>query len=294
MGLRIWRSRILCLLALLIVGQRHVVAQDAAKDIQARLIGHPLYLRGLWTADKLAFDADGQPIGESRHGSLTLSGIDVRSVSVHGNLLTVHGERVALVASSDNRLERHKIENVTLMFATFQKKFVAHEDISLTVQADAKGSFEAALKTIFADGLAELATSVPVYWKCYAEGYFARSLPGPDAEKTVSACVEARSFAAVNSAGSGEDFTELKVLSTVPPQFTPVAAALRVGGVSQVNVTVTERGEPLGFQIIHAIGAGLDEQSLAAVYQYKFQPATKSGKAIRSNFTLTINYQVNL
>ncbi len=282
---------IYCMLVLSFIAHGYLGAQDASKAIQASLIGHPLYLRGLWVADKLSFDSSGHLLSESRPGSLTLSGIDVRNVSIHGGLLTIHGERVALVANSEGRLERHKIENVTIMFATLQKKFIAHEDINLTVQADANGSFDKALKSIFADGLSELATSVPIYWKCYTEGYFARALDASAAEKVVSDCVAARSLSGGDSIHVGGDFTELQILSTVPAQFTPVAAALGVGGISRVNVTVTEHGEPVGFQIIHAVGAGLDEQSLAAIYQYKFQPATKSGKAIRSDFDLSVNYQ---
>lgn len=273
----------------LLLSPAGLLAQVDLGPLKAALIGQPLYLRGLWMADKLEFDGDGKPIGESRPGSLTLSGIDVVGVSTHGKDLVLKGDRVALLLGPEDKLERHKIENVTLMFGTFQKKYIAHEEMSLIVHPDPSGSFEKALKAIFANGLDELASSAPIYWRCYAKGYFRRNVEPGQAQSLVQNCVRALSPAQTRDDSSADD-TPVRVLEPVPPQYTPVAAAFGLAGTSEVHVTVTSNGAPVGFQVVHAIGGGLDEQSLAAIYQYKFQPASRNGKPVSADIDLTIQY----
>ena len=91
------------------------------------------------------------------------------------------------------------------MFGTFQKKFVAAEEMSLTIHADGDGRFEKALQAIFANGLPELADSVPIYWKCYAQGYFVDDTTSGEPDRVVERCVAARSLAKASNAEAGED-----------------------------------------------------------------------------------------
>jgi len=258
------------------------------------MVGEPLYLRGQWTGDKLEFDAEGRPVGEVKAGPLTLSGIDVQHVDVDNKRLSIHGRRVALVADGEGRLQRQVIVSRTRIFPSLRsgdaKNFKATEDVTITVRGDGTGSYEAALKAIFADGFADLSGSVPKYWRCYADGYFAKSLRPDEAKSTVEACVKERSLAPESEEAMRGDFVPIKVLDRTPPPFTREAAELGVSGVSRVHFTVSKHGIAVGFQVVQAVGAGLDEATLTAVSQYHFEPATSDGVAVNADTDFSMNY----
>jgi len=226
------------------------------------MVGEPLYLRGQWTGDKLEFDAEGRPVGDVKAGPLTLSGIDVQHVDVDNKRLSIHGRRVALVADGEGRLQRQVIVSRTRIFP----------------------------KAIFADGFADLSGSVPKYWRCYADGYFAKSLRPDEAKSTVEACVKERSLAPESEEAMRGDFVPIKVLDRTPPPFTREAAELGVSGVSRVHFTVSKHGIAVGFQVVQAVGAGLDEATLTAVSQYHFEPATSDGVAVNADTDFSMNY----
>ncbi len=163
-------------------------------------------------------------VGEAKAGPLTLSGIDVQGVDVDNKRLLIHGRRVALVADSEGRLQRQVIVSRTHIFGSMRrgdaKNFKATEDMTIAVRGDGSGSYEGALKTIFADGFADLSKSVPKYWRCYADGYFAKSLSPDEAKNTVEACVKARSLAPDSENAMRDDFVPPRVLERMPPPFT--------------------------------------------------------------------------
>jgi hypothetical protein len=160
-----------------------MMGQSPSGKWSDRLVGKPMYLRGFWSADRLDFDGTGKLLSASPVGPVTLSGVDVTSVEmkgqsliVHGN--RVHGNRVALVAQGDGTLglERRVISSTTQIWPSLRRgdknKFHAAEELTITMQPGSSGDFEAAITGIFAEGLAQLANAVPIYWKCYAANYF--------------------------------------------------------------------------------------------------------------------------
>jgi len=49
-----------------------------------------------------------------------------------------------------------------------------------------------------------------------------------------------------------------------------------------VEITIDERGEIVSKTILHSMGPKLDEKFLAALENWRFQPATRNGVAIAS------------
>jgi protein TonB len=49
---------------------------------------------------------------------------------------------------------------------------------------------------------------------------------------------------------------------------------------------------PNHLQIVHATGLGLDEQALAAVSQYTFQPAMRNGSPVAVELNIEVNFQI--
>jgi hypothetical protein len=270
-------------------------AQTDVNQLQKQLLQQPLYLRGFWMGQSLEFDATGNLMGDPRanakngiaEGPVTLSGVDVTDVTVSGNKLVLHGDRVALVADSSGRLQRQVITSTTRIVATVVfRKQVGKDEVKITVHADTEGSFNAALKAIFANGLAELAPNVPPYWRCYASGYFAKSVPAADAEKIVNDCVMDGDPAAPEMG----HYRPVSLLHEVDPQYSGIAAEMHVEGLSVVHLNVGPHGFPVRLQIIKAAGAGLDEETLQAVAASTFNPATQDDVPVTAGFDFSIMY----
>jgi hypothetical protein len=275
------------MIALLVPAALH--GQSTEDRLREQLVHQPLYLRGFWMGFALEFDATGKPMGRDlpQPGPLTLSGIDVSDISIHGKKLMLEAQRVALVAGKDGRLERRGLLSTTLMFGTMQKEYRAKEIVKIVVHADATGSFDAALKAIFANGLADLALSVPPYWRCYASGYFRDGAGGADAQQAVSGCLD-RADGLDPSTG---DDSAPDILTEPQVHTTREAAELHVAGEAEVHLVVRPDATPTGFQIVRPIGAGLDEFILQALSECRFKPAKRNGTAVASGLAFSMQYQ---
>jgi TonB family protein len=209
--------------------------------------------------------------------------VDVTSAAVEGNSLVIHGDRVALVAKENGKrgLGRRVIQ------AGGKKKSPASGDLQITIQPDSTGSFDRALTTIFANGLAELSTSVPIYWRCYAASYFAAENLKDDAEKEVTQCVATVDANATNGVepayNVGPGIVPPRMTLQTPLKYSVVARQLGISGTAVVHLRIGTDGVPVGIQVVRALGAGLDEQALDAASHYRFSPATREGVAVPVN-----------
>lgn len=59
-----------------------------------------------------------------------------------------------------------------------------------------------------------------------------------------------------------------------------------------VQLIVSEKGEPEEVHILKSGGDKFDKIALAAVAQYRFDPATKAGKPVRVQLNVNINFRV--
>ncbi len=252
------------------------------------LVHQDLYLRGFWQGAKLEFDAAGKPLKEYTPGPITLSGIDVLSLHRDRHRLFLHAAKVALVADAGGRLQRHPVTNTTRMFGTLQKKFVARQELDIIVNADSNGSFTTALEAIFVHGLADLALSVPSYWKCYAAAYFSADVSDEEARERVRRCVQEPG---ISDESSPDRVTSPSILSSQQPSFNQAAFEVNASGESKVHVIVSKAGSPVRLQVVQAVGAGLDEAALDAISHWQFHPATKDLLPVLSQTDITIDFR---
>jgi Gram-negative bacterial TonB protein C-terminal len=293
---RIWLYRFL-LTALLASSSLVAFAQAQEDLISKRLVGRPLYLREAWLDDKIDFDGQGRPIGDAHRGPLTLAGVDITKVRLSGSKLELRGQRVALIAPEPGGPLRREtaIASTTRIWPTLRSGdghyFKAQESVQFTVLPDAQGSFEAALTRIFADGLADLAVTVPSYWKCYAASFFVRGEVRPDAKEEVEHCAETQSPHVLPPNQIAEDgFSPVRVAQSADSSYTRGAAQIGLRGSSTIYVAVMTNGVPTDFQVIEALGGGLDEETMQAASQFVYRPATENGKAAPAGFMVEIRY----
>jgi len=60
--------------------------------------------------------------------------------------------------------------------------------------------------------------------------------------------------------------------------------------VAVVSVLVAEDGSPKEVRVVRGLGFGLDEKAAAAVWHYRFLPATKKGKPIAARRDVMVNF----
>lgn len=266
-------------------------AQTTADEISVRLKHKPLYLRGMWGADKLSFDADGLPLKKYGAVTFTESGIDVSSVKIKDNELRIEGQRVGLEFDPKGAMKRVRIEG---------KDYSGR--IAIVIEAPTGTDFSKTLDTIFVPDLASLAPTLPGYWKDYARKTFIPpGTPVPTADVQGANGVGKNGAPAETSHAKGVDpgtahvggtVKPPKVLKAVEPQFTETARALKYSGNVQVYLWVDEAGSVSHLKVVRPVGLGLDEAAMAAVQQYKFAPAIQDGKPVKVDLFIDVNFQI--
>ena len=265
---------------------------ESVEQLRARLVGTTIYLRGFWMDRTLEFDGSGKPLGQPKPGPVTLSGIRVSGAKLQGKDLVLRGERIALVAGPDGGLKPETVHSTTLMWPT-GKKFIANEEVKITLRPDESGDFDSTLKAVFADSLKELSSSVPPYWGCYAKGYFEQEVDREAADKTVEECIKDRYSGLIDwdEAKNGAGSAPPRLLNDVPVQYNEFAAEMSVTGVSVVECIVTKNGIPVGFEVVRPLGAGLDESALQSMSRYHFKPAERNGQPVAVSLKLEAGFR---
>jgi TonB family protein len=78
------------------------------------------------------------------------------------------------------------------------------------------------------------------------------------------------------------------VIRRVEPAFGPDAPR----GIVIIETVITRGGDVCAARVLRGLNAAVDEAALAAVRQWKFVPAKKSGQPVQASFSLTIRVPV--
>jgi TonB family protein len=278
--------RFLCGVLLVLVAPSCLVAQTTEADLSARLVKAPLYLRGQWSDDNLAFDDAGKLNVTSAVESFTLSGVEVQSARLTSKKLVLEGQRVGL------EFDTFTPRRVGLVL---RGKFLGTkpEKMTITIDRPADGNFKAPLDAIFADNLADLVPELPACWQAFAQKHL---LP-PDGPPSSLA----GGFGTASTDGKprpaglakiGGTVRPPQLVAKVDPRFSDGARALKFSGIALVNLIVDPTGMPRNVHILRPAGLGLDENAVAAVEQYTFKPAMEDGKPVAVELNVEVNYQI--
>ena len=92
--------------------------------------------------------------------------------------------------------------------------------------------------------------------------------------------------------GAPANTTNPVITNRVEAQYTDQAREARVQGVVRLRAIVRRDGTVDSIQVIQGLGSGLDEAAIAAVRQWRFQPATRNGEAVDFFITLDMNFNL--
>ena len=243
-------------------------AQSTQADLEARLLHTPLLLRGLWAKDKLHFDAAGQLTDSSATLSPMLSAIEIDRVELQSKHLLLKGQRMAIVYVG-RQPERRTMK----------------ETIQLDLDRPASGDYGASLDAVLATDYPALAQAAPDYWKPFllhsSEAKFEH--PPKNAQPTDADEPIAR---------IGGGVAPPRLIRRAEPEYSELARKWKITANVLVNLQVSSKGEVVHPHIVRAGGAGLDEQAIAAVLQYHFEPAMKDGTPVAVEIDVDINFRI--
>jgi TonB family protein len=267
-------SGLACKLALICAFPVSLLGQSTADVIQTHLIGKPLYLRGLWKEDKLHFDSAGKLQGSSKTLSFTLCGIEVTKVDLQPKRLLLEGRRVGLV------FDKSVPQRIVLLADSRDSH---DEQMQIEIDAPSGGDYNSALDAIFTDDLADFVPSLLPEWQDYATKHLLHDSPPPTAANE-----QPPSPPGVFHVGGG--VAPPRPLKEVGPKGNEYARATKIKGMSTIFVVIDQKGRPTQLSIVRPLGAGLDEEALAAIQQYVFEPAVMGGKPVPVGIDIEVGF----
>jgi TonB family protein len=90
----------------------------------------------------------------------------------------------------------------------------------------------------------------------------------------------------------GGDVLPPKLISTVEPKYPRPLFHKRKPGLVLVGLTVPVDGVPTDVHIVKTGGDTFDKSALAAVQQYRFQPASLHGKPVPVAINVEVHFEI--
>lgn len=86
--------------------------------------------------------------------------------------------------------------------------------------------------------------------------------------------------------------TKPVLIYSIEPEFTEEARKARIQGTVVLHAEVDERGQIHNIKVINPLGLGLDEKAIEAVRKWKFRPAMKNGRPVRSPAVIEVRFHI--
>jgi TonB family protein len=85
-----------------------------------------------------------------------------------------------------------------------------------------------------------------------------------------------------------------KVVSEVKPRYTPEALQARIQGAVVMSTVVRTDGTPNDIEVTTSLDTryGLDEQAVAALKQWRFEPGRKDGKPVNVRVSIEMRFSL--
>ena len=113
----------------------------------------------------------------------------------------------------------------------------------------------------------------------------------PPAGATTSAPAGATTSVGVLHVGGS--VTPPRAVYSPEPEYTEQAGQANLQGTCTLGLIVEEDGSPSHIRVLKGIGMGLDENAMAAVRKWKFEPATKDGHPVRVEIAIQVDFHLS-
>jgi TonB family protein len=249
-------------------------AGSPLEKVKDDLKAAPQVLRGFPEGDKLTYDSQGERA--NRHsGSWTVDGlVSVEDLEINGNELRIRAHR--MIAIFDAKTQKPE-------FRSYKGKV----ELRLPYIDDAQA--EQALRRVFILRPETLRENLPAVWRQFFERQ-TEAAPAPLPENPRKRNCKAPE--------KGVYTTCEGITAPRPdgyrrePEFGEIARRFKIQGAMTVVGIVDVNGRMRDLEIYKALGAGLDEQGLDAVSQWRFKPARKDGIAVPVKIMIDVDFHL--
>jgi len=117
--------------------------------------------------------------------------------------------------------------------------------------------------------------------------------PAPSSTTATTPAAPAATAPASTASTAGGQTREVRLLRQVPPAFPPEAVRKRQSGWVEVRITVSPQGSVTNAEVVRAQPSRVfDRAALAAVRQWRFEPALRNGQPIAAQRTQRIEFKL--
>ena len=248
--------------------------KNLENDLRATYQNKLLSLRNPYFGSRLHFDSSGTLVGKAVAGPWSTSGLlQVEKLALAPDHLEIDGKRVILALRSRDSSLPSDVQITPLV--TGDRVRILVELSALDVSQVNK-----VLSQVFQGG--QLLERVAAYWKPKTTDLKAFRASTPNA-----IVGELEGNRPVYLANPGV-VDPPKPIHTPDPAYPETARQDRLQGTTVLLIAVNEKGFPEVLEITRGLGEGLDTQALAAVADWRFEPAKKNGLPV----AVLINVQV--
>lgn len=160
---------------------------------------------------------------------------------------------------------------------------------------EAEAMFRSAL-AVEKPASSDAATTMELYARLLTEnGRQSDAQPLLDRAKAARIALAAESGPTRLSAGVyriGGGVKPPSILTKSEPEYTEEARLAKYQGTAVLSVVIGADGIPRNIRILRGLGLGLDDNAVAAVSTWRFQPGTKSGAPVPVIATIEVNFRL--
>ena len=262
------RLHLLLLLLVAVPVARPDVRSDQEKRLKEVFAGKILTIRDFYVDNELVYSPAAKVIVGGRSGDWTLAHLNVEKIRLHPDRLTFEGHRVRVLYDKD-------ADDVFRDQQSGKIKIEIQLDPSHSTDADLMDL----LSHVFLTKSDKLEQLVPEAWKPIIHRQELWDIPNGS-----MAGATGRIGGAIKAP---------RVRTKIDPAYPPYAREQRVQGSVVLWMVVDTDGRVKHVRVAKSVCCGLDEQAVAAIRQWKFDPATnKDGKPVAVQLNVEINFRL--
>ncbi|HMF90815.1 MAG TPA: energy transducer TonB [Candidatus Angelobacter sp.] len=276
--------------ALCALGPAEVAAdQELERQLISQYRDKILALRHSFKSNSQEYDAEGRPVMTGEEGSWTVYGrIAVKKVVLDADKLRLEGTRVLYILEDrGKRLQPSRMR----------------EDVKITIQlknpVNSADQVAGVLNLVFAISPEDVVKSAPSYWKVYlteqdSSGQSQKKVGLPDGQtmqQEPNLGDNAPEHDQVFKVGE-KGVSPPKILYQPEPEFSDLARKMSYQGTLGMSVLVDKSGSVRNVQVVHPLGMGLDENAVATIGTWRFEPAMRDGQPVVVSLYIEVSFQL--
>jgi TonB family protein len=249
-----------------------------------------LTLRHFYSGDRLHLYADGTLVDDAPAGTWTSDGqVEVRDASLNGSVLSIKGRRIYQVYDAKSK----QFVDALSLLPTYPEKqqkdlerMLRRRQVEIQIEMPPTPDPREIPETLHAVFLAPyepVSAVVPVYY----HDFFANGESASHSVNGVAGVVRV-----VSPGDKPGQVSPPHAASTPAPEYSEAARQLKYQGTVVISLVVDPSGAVRNPQIAVPLGLGLDDKAIAAVSQWKFDPAQKDGKPVAAAIGVQVEFKL--